>query len=187
MITFPAHIRKDDNVEYIQTVSEHCRGVAEGAGMLLKDIGLEKTAYLAGLVHDLGKNTVAFKQYIEKAAAGEKVQRGSVNHTFAGARFLLEKHNSECPSGIRDIVLEILAYAVGAHHGLFDCVDDNSNNGFTKRVQKDDIDYDKALTEFFNSCSSEQEINDLLEQVENELLPVFNTIESFAENNANDI
>lgn len=100
---------------------------------------------------------------------------------------MLEKHNSECPSGIRDIVLEILAYAVGAHHGLFDCVDDNSNNGFTKRVQKDDIDYDKALTEFFNSCSNEQEINDLLEQAENELLPIFNTIESLAENNANDI
>ena len=155
MIIFPAHIRQADNVEYIQTVAEHCRGVAEGAALLLKDIGLEKTAYLAGLVHDLGKNTVAFKQYIEKAAAGEKVQRGSVNHTFAGARFLLEKHNSECPAGIRDIVLEILAYAVGAHHGLFDCVDDNSNNGFTKRVQKDDIDYDKALKEFFNSCSSE--------------------------------
>ena len=187
MIIFPAHIRQTDNVEYIQTVSEHCRGVAEGAALLLKDIGLEKTAYLAGLVHDLGKNTVAFKQYIEKAAAGEKVQRGSVNHTFAGARFLLEKHNSECPAGIRDIVLEILAYAVGAHHGLFDCVDDNSNNGFTKRVQKDDIDYDKALTEFFNSCSSEQEINDLLEQAENELLPVFSAIESLAENNANDI
>lgn len=187
MIIFPAHIRQADNVEYIQTVSEHCRGVAEGAALLLKDIGLEKTAYLAGLVHDLGKNTVAFKQYIEKAAAGEKVQRGSVNHTFAGVRFLLEKHNSECPSGIRDIVLEILAYAVGAHHGLFDCVDDNSNNGFTKRVQKDDIDYDKALTEFFNSCSNEQEINDLLEQAKNELLPVFNTIESLAENNANDI
>lgn len=187
MITFPAHIRKDDNVEYIQTVSEHCCGVAKGAALLLKDIGLEKTAYLAGLVHDLGKNTVAFKQYIEKAAAGEKVQRGSVNHTFAGVRFLLEKHNSECPAGIRDIVLEILAYAVGAHHGLFDCVDDNSNNGFTKRVQKDDIDYDKALKEFFNSCSSEQEINDLLKQAENELLPVFNSIESLAENNANDI
>lgn len=187
MIIFPAHIRQDDNIEYIQTVSEHCRGVAEVAALLLKDIELEKTVYLAGLVHDLGKNTVAFKQYIEKAAAGEKVQRGSVNHTFAGVRFLLEKHNSECLSGIRDIVLEILAYAVGAHHGLFDCVDDNSNNGFTKRVQKDDIDYDKALTEFFNSCSNEQEINDLLEQAENELLPVFNTIESLAENNANDI
>lgn len=46
MIIFPAHIRKDDNVEYIQTVSEHCRGVAEGAALLLKDIGLEKLLIL---------------------------------------------------------------------------------------------------------------------------------------------
>lgn len=179
---YPAHIRKVDGKKYIQTVEEHCRGVAEIAAELLRDIGLEKTAYLSGMVHDLGKFSENFKNYIEKAADGEKVQRGSVNHTFAGVRFLLEKHSDEQLSGFIDIVLEILAYAVGAHHGLFDCVDDNNNNGFTKRIQKEGIDYLNAAQEFLKICCSEQDIEDLLKQSEKEFLPVFNEIEKLADN-----
>ena len=179
---YPAHIRKVDDKKYIQTVEEHCRGVSEIAAELLSDIGLEKTAYLAGMVHDLGKFSENFKNYIEKAADGEKVQRGSVNHTFAGVRFLLEKHSDEQLSGFSDIVLEILAYAVGAHHGLFDCVDDNNNNGFTKRIQKDGIDYFNAAQEFLKICCSKQDIEDLLKQSEKEFLPVFNEIEKLADN-----
>lgn len=179
---YPAHIRKVDGKKYIQTVEEHCRGVAEIAAELLRDIGLEKTAYLAGMVHDFGKFSENFKNYIEKAANGEKVQRGSVNHTFAGVRFLLKKHSDEQVSGFSDIILEILAYAVGAHHGLFDCVDDNNNNGFTKRIQKEGIDYLNAAQEFLKICCSEQDIEDLLKQSEKEFLPVFNEIEKLADN-----
>lgn len=179
---YPAHIRKVDDKKYVQTVEEHCRGVSEIAAELLRDIGLEKTAYLAGMVHDLGKFSENFKNYIEKAADGEKVQRGSVNHTFAGVRFLLEKHSDEQLSGFSDIVLEILAYAVGAHHGLFDCVDDNNNNGFTKRMQKEGIDYLNAAQEFLKICCSEQDIEDLVKQSEKEFLPVFNEIEKLADN-----
>lgn len=179
---YPAHIIKVDGKKYIQTVEEHCHGVAEIAAELLRDIGLEKTAYLAGMVHDLGKFSENFKNYIEKAADGEKVQRGSVNHTFAGVRFLLEKHSDEQLSGFSDIVLEILAYAVGAHHGLFDCVDDNNNNGFTKRIQKEGIDYLNAAQEFLKICCSKQDIEDLLKQSEKECLPVFNEIEKLADN-----
>lgn len=179
---YPAHIRKVDGKKYIQIVEEHCHGVAEIAAELLSDIGLEKTAYLAGMVHDLGKFSENFKNYIEKAADGEKVQRGSVNHTFAGVRFLLEKHSDEQLSGFSDIVLEILAYAVGAHHGLFDCVDDNNNNGFTKRIQKEGIDYLNAAQEFLKICCSKQDIEDLLKQSEKEFLPVFNEIEKLSDN-----
>ena len=179
---YPAHIRNVDGKKYIQTVEEHCHGVAEIAAELLSDIGLEKTAYLAGMVHDLGKFSENFKNYIEKAADGEKVQRGSVNHTFAGVRFLLEKHSDEQLSGFSDIVLEIIAYAVGAHHGLFDCVDDNNNNGFTKRMQKEGIDYLNAAQEFLKICCSKQDIEDLLKQSEKECLPVFNEIEKLADN-----
>lgn len=179
---YPAHIRKVDDKKYIQTVEEHCRGVAEIAAELLRDIGLEKTAYLAGIIHDLGKFSENFKNYIEKAADGEKVQRGSVNHTFAGVRFLLEKHSDKQLSGFSDIVLEILAYAVGAHHGLFDCVDDNNNNGFTKRMQKEGIDYLNAAQEFLKICCSKQDIEYLLKQSEKECLPVFNEIEKLADN-----
>lgn len=186
-IIYPAHIKYINNIKHVQTVAEHCRGVAARAGESLKDINLEKTGYLAGLIHDAGKLTESFKSYIEKAAAGESVQRGSVNHTFAGVRFLLEKHNPECPAECRDIVLEILAYAVGAHHGLFDCVDEQKRNGFTIRTEKDGIDYKNAVQEFLTSCSSKEEIDALLLQAEGELTAVFNKINEIAKNNDEDV
>ena len=37
---YPAHIRNVDGKKYIQTVEEHCHGVAEIAAELLRDIGL---------------------------------------------------------------------------------------------------------------------------------------------------
>lgn len=184
---YPAHIKYIIDSKHVQTVSEHCRGVAERASELLKGIGLEKAAYLAGLIHDVGKNCEAFVDYIEKAAAGEFVQRGSVNHTFTGVRFLLEKHNPECPAEYRDIALEILAYAVGAHHGLFDCVDEKKRNGFTIRTEKEGIDYKNAVQEFLTSCSSKEEIDELLVQAEGELTCIFNKINEMSKNNDEDI
>lgn len=66
---YPAHIRKeiscDGKVTYsFQSVAEHCRNTAKYASEALKAVGLEKTAYLAGLLHDCGKHTFRFKQYI---------------------------------------------------------------------------------------------------------------------------
>ena len=54
---YPAHIRKeiscDGKVTYsFQSVAEHCRNTAKYASETLKDVGLEKTAYLAGFLHD---------------------------------------------------------------------------------------------------------------------------------------
>ena len=52
---YPAHIRKeiscDGKVTYsFQSVAEHCRNTAKYASEALKAVGLEKTAYLAGLI-----------------------------------------------------------------------------------------------------------------------------------------
>lgn len=184
---FPAHIKYIDGIKHIQTVEVHCRGVSERASFLLKCIGMEKTAYLAGILHDCGKYTAAYYQYIEKAAAGEKVQRGSVNHTFAGVRFLLEKHNPDCVNNFRDIALEVIAYAIGAHHGLFDCIDGQQRNGFSLRTAKEGIDYEKAVHEFLSSCSNTKEIDELINQAESELTIIFNKINEISENEDNEV
>ena len=84
---YPAHIRETGER---QTVREHCRKTAALAAGALESIGLEKSAYLAGLLHDAGKNKKEYEDYLLEAAAGGSVVRGSVNHTFAGARFLLD-------------------------------------------------------------------------------------------------
>ena len=52
---YPAHIYLDENTEKIQTVNEHCEAVAEYAGNSLKKVSLYHAAYIAGLLHDIGK------------------------------------------------------------------------------------------------------------------------------------
>ena len=59
-----AHIAPDDRE---QTVEEHCQNAAKIAEEALLPIGLGKTAYLAGLLHDTGKFKEEFTVYLQKA------------------------------------------------------------------------------------------------------------------------
>lgn len=155
MKQFPAHIKIADNEKIVQTVFEHCQKTAYYAKLELKDIGLGNTAYLAGLLHDIGKLTNTFSSYIEKSVAGEDVKKGSVNHTFAGVKLILDRFHGPIPTSFADITSEIIAFAIGAHHGLFDCLDD-VKNGFIYRQEKDDILYDEVLQNLFPKFISEE-------------------------------
>lgn len=165
---FPAHIRKEKSndgcINYvIQSVAEHCRNTAKYASESLKIVGLEKTAYLAGLLHDCGKCTDSFKKYIEDVVVrGFDIRRGSVNHTFAGFRYILSKQQTG--NDIRNFTIELIAYAIGAHHGLFDCLKENNESAYIYRIEKSGIDYENAIGNFFQQCASEDEIEKLLQQ-----------------------
>lgn len=90
---FPAHIRETGER---QTVQEHCRNTAALAATALRPLGLEKSAYLVGLLHDAGKNKQEYAQYLSEAVSGGNAVRGSVNHTFAGVRLLLDRWHGGC-------------------------------------------------------------------------------------------
>ena len=76
-----AHISQDDRR---QTVAEHCRGTAQYASDSLKAVGMSDTAYLASLMHDMGKCKEAYSSYLKSAVDGDaNAKRGSVNHSFA--------------------------------------------------------------------------------------------------------
>ena len=77
---FKAHI----NGDRIQTCKTHCFNVAEYAMQNVEGIGIDNISYLCGLLHDAGKCTEEFNNYIEAAARGDNVARGSVIHSFAG-------------------------------------------------------------------------------------------------------
>lgn len=159
-----------------QTVAEHCRSAAERASDCLRPIGLEQAAYLAALLHDCGKCTARYQTYLARAAAGEAVRRGSVIHAHGGARLLLERyHRSDCSSSYsyEDMTAELLAYAVGAHHGLFDCLDEQHRWGFVRRQEWDDDLYRESCRVFFSQCAGTEELDQRFAQAHRELSPVY--------------
>ena len=168
-----AHIRQD-GVE--QSLREHCAQAAVYAQKAMEGTGLEKTAYLAGLLHDMGKAKQAFSQYLMAAFEGEELPRGSVNHTFAAVRFLLDRWHTGEEIGYEELTAELLAAAVGSHHGLFDCIDPHRNSGFLYRQSKENIGYEESLENYLSECASLEELDALFRQAVSEITAVMETI-----------
>lgn len=171
---FLAHIAPDGRE---QTAEAHCRNTAEIAAKALLAIGLSKTAFLAGLLHDAGKFKNEFMAYLREAVSGENAMRGSVNHTFAGVRYLLEQwHNAADEFGYSDVTAELLAYAVGGHHGLFDCIDPNRKSGFFHRQTKEGIGYGESVCNYLKYCTGKKILDDLFCEAVQEVTPVLERI-----------
>jgi len=85
-------------------LSAHLLGVAELAARFGDVFGAGKAAWLAGLLHDLGKYNPDFQAYIN----GAKLK---VDHSTAGAAAILRMAGGE-----DRIVAELLAYAIAGHH-----------------------------------------------------------------------
>ncbi len=170
-----AHITERHGKRIEQTMESHAQTVAAYAGSKLKSIGLYHTAYLAGRLHDMGKCTGRYQSYLERAAGGEDVIRGSVNHTFSGCIYLLENYHKGRPQGFDTLTCEILVYAMGAHHGLFDCVTPESTSGFEHRLNKnpEEIGYEEAVRGFFSECATTEEIHRLFSLAQDEITAWF--------------
>ncbi|MDD6572147.1 MAG: CRISPR-associated helicase Cas3' [Thermoflexaceae bacterium] len=173
-----AHLTMENGIRKEQSLKEHCMKTAEYAGECLKIAGFYNTAYLAGLLHDMGKATEKFNNYLEKSFAGEDVVRGSVNHTFAGVIYLLEKYHDE-KQRWKCLTSEIISYVIGAHHGIFDCLDLDGNNGFCHRLEKDkgEICYEEAIKNFIESVSPEKEINEYFLKATEEIQSFFEAVQ----------
>lgn len=105
--------------------------------------GLSQVMSLCAAVHDMGKNKQAFHDYICADQKARQKLRGTVAHASTGAKYIYDKHHvSQDPIGI---MVEMISYAVAAHHGVFDCVNDpvQKTDLFSKKLDSVD-DYDEA-------------------------------------------
>ncbi len=166
-----AHIAIDPQtkVRRIQTCTEHSRSVANLANAILAPCGLGSAGRIAGLLHDCGKFTDEFDEYITKASNGEHVHKGSVIHTFAGVRCILEQFHAQNEPSFRSIVAEIIAISIGSHHGLFDLWDERHQSGLAHRL-KHQPEYDRrAIKAFYEECATQKEIEQLFADAEQEI------------------
>lgn len=139
-----------------QTILEHIEGVLFYADKEGKKIGMEHILMLAGIFHDAGKYQPKFQSYIR---GKENI---SVNHSSVGARMLYDDTSEK---GNRALA-ELVAYGVAAHHGLFDCVDEEKDR-FFERLQKTE-EYDAARKRFQKEVQGIYDIAKIYKQAEEE-------------------
>ena len=146
-MTYIAHVREDDKC--IQTVKEHLEGVANLSKLHASKIGLGDYGELIGLLHDLGKYSISFQNYIKSGTNLLKQgdvgfvnvdnYKGKIDHSTAGAQYIWNKWNKLSSKGVSEqITGQILFLCVCSHHsGLIDClVPEPIANKFYARTKK---------------------------------------------------
>jgi len=126
-----------------QKLQDHLVEVAALAKVFAGPFCCGKAAYLAGLLHDLGKYTQAFQDYLQRSLKGEDVTRGDVIHALQGAKFAKET--------IKDkVIADIIGNVVAMHHGgLFDGIIDGERTLSIKTNKGEDkLHYREAINAF---------------------------------------
>ena len=103
-----AHIATIDGERTDQTLAEHLRASAEYAGQALESIGLYNTGYFSALIHDMGKAKHEYSEYLEKSYLNKKVTKGSVNHTFAAVKYIIERYYEKAKTPYEILTCEII-------------------------------------------------------------------------------
>ena len=126
-----------------QTCYQHAYNTARLSGEFASSFGCKNVANLAGLLHDLGKYTEAFQEYLNHSLSGEKVTRGEVIHALQGAKYVAEAINDP-------VIVDIIGNIVASHHGeLYDNIKDGEKTLSIKTFNRDEELHYKEAVEMF--------------------------------------
>lgn len=134
-----------------QSVKEHLLNVSKLSELYGNKIGMKNTAKLIGLLHDLGKETKIFDNYIRYSISNpnDKSLKGSIDHSTAGARYIYDNFYI---SGdlLQRFTAQLISLAICSHHGgLIDCIDLQGHDKYSERMLKDEgIYYEEAKVVF---------------------------------------
>ena len=125
-------------ISKIQTVREHCLSVANYAAGNGKTLGLEKTMFLIGALHDLGK----FSDEFQRRISGEELDH--VDHSSMGGKVIYDKfHISD--NSVRNLASEIMCLAISEHHGQVDIIDNGECTIKKRHNNLPEVDVDEAI------------------------------------------
>ncbi|MTI42019.1 CRISPR-associated endonuclease/helicase Cas3, partial [Roseibium hamelinense] len=101
-----AHSGREQDKSDWQKLDAHLVAVGELASKYGHDCGLDRAAYFAGLLHDLGKYSPPFQRRLE----GEDIR---VDHSTAGAIAVLDIFTE---NNLDRVTAELIAYCIAGHH-----------------------------------------------------------------------
>jgi CRISPR-associated endonuclease/helicase Cas3 len=140
---FIAHKRESDGKE--QSLQDHLLGTAREAKRFASKIGLAEVGELLGLLHDLGKYSDAFQNYLKSAVGlinpdeddyvNAKGLKGKIDHSTAGAQ---QVWRELAPNGDNSrLVAKVLSLCLASHHsGMIDYLSPQGEPVFSRRVEK---------------------------------------------------
>ncbi len=135
-----AHI-SDDGLEREESVAEHTEKVVHLCREKGMRCGIAQIMSLCGMLHDMGKSKHKFDDYIYADESVRRKMRGKIGHASTGAKYIYERYHE---GSVRvKILTELVAYAVAAHHGLFDCVNIEQTDLFSAKIGSVE-DYEEA-------------------------------------------
>lgn len=171
---FIAHVRKSDGAE--QLLRDHLIQSAELARGYGESVGLGSVTYLAGLLHDTGKFSDEFQEYLRKSVKNPgSTVRGSVDHSTAGGQFIFEYTHQMGMPVYKQILGELVGNSIISHHsgnGLQDFLDGEgtANSTFLKRVADKELpEYETIKARFFREVITVDAFKKVIEQAELEL------------------
>lgn len=175
LMEYIAHIRNEDG--QIQSVQEHLLSVSQLSGQFGSKIGVDRLAYIAGLLHDSGKLSTEFRDYILEAVynPNRPPKKGSVDHSTAGGKLLFEHFHQSEHSVSAHLITEIVGNVILSHHmGLQDFLSPDSSSPYLRRVTEKEIaNFEKIQCEFFQSITPLESLKQDLLKSENELKSIF--------------
>ena len=174
-----AHIAKDGRQ---QSVYDHLKNAMEFCGLYAGKIGLSACGKLAGMLHDIGKFSDGFQEYITCANQDRGYRKIGPDHSTAGAVYILNFINKSSSKQKR-ITAQIISMVIMWHHGgLKDICDNFGESQYLKRIKKlGDSQwktvYESVVDEFHRSFSREY-VENLFEQASQEVDAVLDKLKT---------
>ena len=160
-----AHIREQDGKK--QQLGIHCRNVAELCSIADAAQSFRSLAYLTGLLHDMGKASAAFQEYLHWAVAHPGEKKEHQNHAATGAIFAWERWKEQ-----DGLTAQIIALCVSGHHtALQDCLNHEGSSPFLRDMTQDrsKLNYDEAVSNYLREVAEPEELDGLFKAASEEI------------------
>lgn len=155
-----AHRREKDGE--VHWLSHHLEAVSNKTGEFASKIGLQEHGELIGLLHDIGKASQEFQDYIKSAVGlidqdeddyvNAEELKGKIDHSSSGAQLIYQHLGVKSTENL--FVAQVLSLCIASHHsrpGLIDCISPGGIDTYSKRMAK--IDEKTHTNEVFGKLS----------------------------------